>query len=139
MAWCRRALETSTSSTSRATISRRPAMFLSQTDAEQLARRALSFVQAPSCFLSLSGREDRNIRYASRGRATNASTTGAQISVTAIFGRRLGRASGNALDDDSVRHTVAQAEAVARTAPENPEAMPALPPQNYPASAGYNN
>jgi predicted Zn-dependent protease len=113
-------------------------MFLSRTDAEQIARRALSFAGAPSCFVWLSGREDRNIRYASRGGATNAATAGAQVNVTAAFGQRQGRASANALDDDSLRRVVADAEAAARTAPENPEIMPALPPQAYPPSAAYN-
>jgi predicted Zn-dependent protease len=113
-------------------------MFLSRTDAEQIARRALSFASAPSCFVWLSGREDRNIRYASRGGATNAATAGAQLTITAAFGQRQGRASANAHDDDSLRRTVAAAEAAARTAPENAEIMPPLPPQTYPASAAYN-
>ncbi len=92
---------------------------------------------AESCFVWLNGREDRNIRFASRGGATNATTSGVQVTVAARFGQRIGRASANAIDDDSVRDAVSRAEATARLSPENPEVMPPLPPQTYPPSAAY--
>jgi predicted Zn-dependent protease len=113
-------------------------MFLNRNDAEQIARRALSLSSAESCFVWLSGREDRNIRFASRGGATNATTSGVQVTITTTFGQRQGRASANAIDDDSLRDAVSRAETAARLSPENPETMPPLGRLPYPPSAAYN-
>ncbi len=112
-------------------------MFLNRNDADQIARRALSLSSAESCIVWLNGREDRNIRFASRGGATNATTAAVQVTITATFGQRQGRASANALDDDSLRDAVSRAETAARLSPENPETMPPLGAQPYPPSAAY--
>lgn len=112
-------------------------MFLARTEALEIARRALSRSSADSCFVWLTGREDRNVRFVSRGGATNAASSSVQVTVTAGFGQRRGRASTTAIDNESLAETVARAEAAARLSPENPESMPPLGPQTYSASAAY--
>ncbi len=47
------------------------------------------------------------------------------------MGKKSGSASINELDDESLKRAVARAEEIAVLAPENPEYMPMLGPQNY--------
>jgi predicted Zn-dependent protease len=112
-------------------------MFLSAEEAGDLARRTVAKARAPSCFVWLTGRDSRNMRFASRGGATNGAMSGADVTVVAAFGQRRGRASANAIDEDSLNDAVARAESAARDAPENPEVMPALEKQTYPRSTAY--
>jgi hypothetical protein len=112
-------------------------MFLSREEAETAARRALVLSRAEGCRVYLNGWEGHNVRLASRGGMSNGSGGGVRISVGSSFGKRVGRASGSALDDASLRDVVARSESAAERAPENPEAMPPLGPQQYPESAAY--
>lgn len=112
-------------------------MFLSREEAETAARRALAMSRAETCRVYLNGWQGHNIRLASRGGMSNGSAGGVRISVTSSFGRRVGRASASALDEPSLRDVFARSESAAERAPENPEAMPPLGPQQYSESAAY--
>src|SRR5438093_6538976 len=76
-------------------------MLLTQAETEELGRRILALSSAQGCAVLLEGHESDNFRFASRGGATNGTTTGARLSVTSSFGQRQGRATTNALDDAS--------------------------------------
>jgi predicted Zn-dependent protease len=112
-------------------------MFLSRDDAEAAARRALALSRAESCRVYLNGWQSHNVRLASRGGMSNGSAGAVRINVTSSFGKRVGRASASALDDASLRDVVARSELAAQRAPENPEAMPPLGPQQYSPSDAY--
>src|SRR5574338_45676 len=53
------------------------------------------------------------------------------VTTIAHVGRRSGSSSTNQLDDESLRSAVETAERIARLAPEDPEFMPELGPQEY--------
>jgi predicted Zn-dependent protease len=53
------------------------------------------------------------------------------ISVHSVFGKRAASASTNKLDDASLKNLVALSERLAHLAPEDPEIMPELGPQQY--------
>ena len=112
-------------------------MLLTQAETEELGRRILALSSAQGCAILLEGHESDNFRFASRGGATNGTTTGARLSVTSSFGQRQGRATTNALDNVALRDVVVRSEAAARSARDNLEVMPPLGPQNYGASAAY--
>ncbi|MBM3601124.1 MAG: TldD/PmbA family protein [Alphaproteobacteria bacterium] len=112
-------------------------MLLSRDQALDLARRVLVRSRAEACEVWLDGRAGRNFRIASRGGATNGASSGARVVVTAHLGRRRGRALTNDFDDAALADVVTRAEAAARLAPENPEAVPPLGPLAYPQSAAH--
>jgi len=112
-------------------------MFLDRTEAESLTRRVLAMSRAEGCEVSLQGSDGCNIRLASRGGMSNGTGGDVSVAVTSSFGQRVGHAVTNSVDDDALRDAVARSEAAAKLSPENPEAMPPLGAQVYPASAAY--
>ena len=56
---------------------------------------------------------------------------GSYLSVTAVLGKRMGDASTNKLDDESIKQTVANAIEIAGLVPPDDELLPRLGPQNY--------
>lgn len=112
-------------------------MILSESEAADLTKKILGFSKADSCIVSIDGEEDRHIRFAQNMATTNGSPSGIEVSVESHFGKRSGSASGTDLTDDALAALVAASEETARLAPENPEFMPPLGPQKYPAGTEF--
>lgn len=111
---------------------------LSKEEAQAILKKVISFSKADACEVSLSGSDGGNIRY-----ARNAVSTAGQISVMSLgvsstFGKKTGTATINEFDDASLQKVVQRAEELAKLAPENPEYMPPLGPQNYAESMTFN-
>lgn len=87
--------------------------------------------------VALSGGRTGNIRYALNKVSTNGETDNLAVSVTAVYGKRSGTATTNETDDASLEKAVRQAEETARLAPENPEYVPVLEPQQYEAGKTF--
>jgi predicted Zn-dependent protease len=112
-------------------------MILSQADTQTITNKILALSKAESCTVTVSGFDYRHVRYAQNMATTNGAPSGVEISVESHFGKRSGSASGTDIDDDSLAALVAASEATAQRAPENPEFMPPLGPQTYPAESGF--
>ena len=112
-------------------------MILTEADARALTRRVLALSQAESCLVSIGGGEGRHIRFAQNRATTSGAPSSLSVGVESHFGRRSGSASGTDLSDDGLAALVAASETIAHRAPENPELMPPLGPQTYPASVDY--
>jgi predicted Zn-dependent protease len=112
-------------------------MFLERDDAQSLVRRLIARSRAEACSVVVGGGDGCNIRLASRGGMSNNAGGAIEVTVTSHYGKRVGSATTNALDDAALHAAVERSEAAARLAPENPEAMPPLGPQTYPPSAAY--
>ena len=112
-------------------------MILSQDDARALTTKILAFSKADSCCVSISGSEERYLRYAQNMATTAGSPSSLDVAVESHFGLRPGSASGTDLDDDSLAKLVAQSEQIAKLAPENPEFMPPIGPQKYVAGTAF--
>ncbi|TNE89648.1 MAG: TldD/PmbA family protein [Deltaproteobacteria bacterium] len=93
--------------------------------------------KADFCEVSVAETERRWIRFANNGVTTNGDTTDHSVRVTAHFGKRSGTASGNDLSAEALDALVAKAEELALLSPEDPEAMPGLPPQTYVEVPGW--
>ena len=106
-------------------------MILSQDDARALNNKILALSKADSCCISISGSEERYLRYAQNMATTAGSPSSLDVTVESHVGLRSGSASGTDVDDDSLAKLVAQAEQTAKLAPENPEFMPPIGPQKY--------
>ncbi len=112
-------------------------MILSEADAQDLTKKILALSQAESCAVSLSGGENRHIRFAQNMATTNGAPGSISITVESHYGKRSGSANGSDLTDDALAALVASSENTAKLAPENPEFMPPLGPQKYGTVAGF--
>ncbi len=106
-------------------------------EARKIMERALSFSTADACEINLNGSESGNIRYARNTVSTAGHRSNQTLVVQSNFGKRMGTATIDEFDDESLRRVVARAEELAKLSPENPEFMPPLGPQKYDPSITY--
>jgi predicted Zn-dependent protease len=108
------------------------ARYLSREESEALAHRALGFVTtADGARVNIGSGSRGNTRFAVNQVSTGGDNYDAAVTVTAIVGRRSASSTTNQLDDAGLREAVEMAERLARLAPEDPEFLPELPPQEY--------
>ncbi len=104
---------------------------LNKQEAEALLKKVLSFSKADECEVNLSGSEGGNIRYARNAVSTSGSVSQSGLVVSSAFGKKSGVATINEFDDVSLEKVVRRSEELAKLAPENPEYMSFLGPQQY--------
>lgn len=104
---------------------------LTQEEAKAIIDKVLSYAKADETEVSIRGGRTGNIRYARNTVNTSGETNEISLSITSVFGKKSGSTSINELDDESLKRAVTRAEEIAALAPENPEYMPMLGPQNY--------
>ncbi|HUT35898.1 MAG TPA: TldD/PmbA family protein [Planctomycetota bacterium] len=106
-------------------------MILSEPQARDLIGKVLSLASADEVRVNLSGGRTLNTRFAVNTVSTCGDRDDLSIAVTAWFGKRHATASASETDDESLQRLVATAEEMARVAPEDPEYVPELAPQEY--------
>lgn len=106
-------------------------------EAQALLKKALSFSKADECEVSLNGSTGGNIRYAKNAVSTAGDITTLSLAVSSTFGKKTGTATINEFDDASLQKVVQRSEELAQLAPENPEYMPLLGPQEYKESITF--
>ncbi|AYA38132.1 TldD/PmbA family protein [Hymenobacter oligotrophus] len=104
---------------------------LSKDDAQTILKKVMSFTKADECEANLNGRTSGNVRYARNTVTTAGAADNVSLVVQCWFGRRSGVATCNQFDDETLRRCVQRAEEIARLAPEDPDYMPRLSPQQY--------
>jgi predicted Zn-dependent protease len=114
-----------------------PARYLSRGEAEALAKRALSFSTADEARVTIQSGVRGNTRYAVNQISTAGDNYNVSVTVLSAFGRRGASVTTNRIDDEGLRAAVQNAERLARLAPEDPERMPELPPQQYQEGQGW--
>ena len=113
------------------------ARHLSRSECEDIARRTISFATADETRVTITSGQQGNTRFATNQVSTAGDSYNATITVQSSFGKRTGSATTNRLDDAPLESTVQMAERLARLSPEDPEALPLLPPQQYDESSGW--
>ncbi|MFQ5971571.1 MAG: TldD/PmbA family protein [Alphaproteobacteria bacterium] len=98
---------------------------------DRVARRST----AGEIEIHLSGVDGSLSRYAGNQTVQNVSKATLALRVTSCRDRRRASASTTELDPDAVAATVRRAEEMAEIAPEDPEFVPPLAPQDYPDHA----
>jgi predicted Zn-dependent protease len=104
---------------------------LSKEEARQILEKVISFSTADSLEAGLSGNSQGNIRYARNTVSTSGYNEDVSLGVTANFGKRSASSTINEFDEASLRKVVKRAEELAKLAPENPEFMEPLGPQEF--------
>jgi len=112
-------------------------VILSKADAQGITQKILAFSKADSCIVTLGGSEERHVRFAQNMATTNGSPSSLGIGVESHFGKKSGSASGTDLSDGALAALVAASENTAKLAPENPEFLPPIGPQKYPAGSAF--
>jgi predicted Zn-dependent protease len=72
-----------------------------------------------------------NTRFAANQLSTAGEISDTSVAIESSFGAKHAVVSLNDLSDEGIRQAVARSEAVARLAPDDPDAMPPLGPQQY--------
>lgn len=106
-------------------------------EARKIMEKALSFSKADACEVNLDGGESGNIRYARNTVSTAGYRSNQTLVVQSNFGKRMGTATADEFDDESLKRVVARSEELARLSPENPEFMGPLGPQTYDEGINY--
>ena len=104
---------------------------LSQDEALSLVETAIKKSEAEGIFVSLSNNESSLSRYSENQISQNITKTKFQLNITSYFGTRSATASTTELDSEAITATIRRSEELARIAPQDPEWMPLLEPQQY--------
>ena len=112
-------------------------MMLTKNQAKEIVDKILSIAKVDAVRISVDGGNSSNIRFARNTATTSGTQNNVAISVTATFGKRSGTYSFNQFDEKTIADAVRKAEELAKLAPEDPEYMPALEPQQYPVVSAY--
>ena len=107
-------------------------------EAKAILDKVIALSKADECSATLSGGVNSNIRFALNNVSTSGIVTNADLAVQVAFGKRVGTATINEFDDESLARVVRRAEELARLAPENDEFMPAIAKQTYKATPTFN-
>jgi predicted Zn-dependent protease len=114
-----------------------PARYLSRAEAEVLAKRALSLVTAEATRVTLQSGSRGNTRFALNQISTAGDDFNTTVTVRSLFGKRAATVTTNKLDDAGLRYAVETSERLAKLAPEDPEEMGELSPQQYAESRAW--
>lgn len=104
---------------------------LTKEQAKALLTKVLSYSKAEQCEVNLNGSDGGNIRYARSSVSTSGGISTNSLVVTSAFGKKSGVATINEFDEASLEKVVRRSEELAQLAPENPEFMSFLGPQEY--------
>jgi predicted Zn-dependent protease len=99
--------------------------------ARAILDKVVKLSKADQCSATLNGSSGGNIRYALNSVSTSGHVSDCDLAVEVAFGKRVGTATINSFDDESLAAVVRRAEELARLAPENPEFVPAIEKQAY--------
>ena len=113
------------------------AIILTEAEAKTLLQKVLSYSKADECEVNLLGEERGNLRYARNEVSTSGALINQNLMVRSAFGKKVGVASIDEFDDASFEKVVRRSEELAQLAPENPEHMGMLGPQQYLKSTGF--
>lgn len=111
-----------------------PVNILSRAEAQEIAQRALRNSPAPETRVNISSSARADTRFALNQVTTSGENRDTTVTITAINGNRSASVTTNRLDDASLAEAAKQANDIAKLVPPNPEWMPELGAQTYPAA-----
>ncbi len=106
---------------------------LTKEQMEQIAEKTLSYAKFPECTVSVSSSESAFIRFALNGVTTSGFVAEQSVAISVTKDGRSGSTSADEFTDRALREAVERAEQIASITPANPERVPPLGPQKYPA------
>ena len=110
---------------------------LSRDDVRVLCDRVLDLSQADHARVSFNSGWRGFTRTATNRITSAGGSSDVTVRVTSVFGRRIASVTTNQLDDTALTRAVRDSETLARLAPEDPEYLPELEPQEYSEPGGF--
>jgi predicted Zn-dependent protease len=104
---------------------------LSESEARALMQKALGFSKADACEVNLTATMGGNIRFARNTVSTAGHNDNLSMVIQSSFGARAGVATLNEFTDATIEAAVRKSEELAHLAPEDPEFVPPMGPQQY--------
>jgi len=103
---------------------------MSRPESQSIIEKVVKMSKSDSISVALGSNETNNLRFAANQVSTAGSVSDVGVQVTSNFGPKHATVVTNNLSDEALLATVKQSEALAKLAPDDPEAMPDLGPQN---------
>jgi predicted Zn-dependent protease len=110
---------------------------MSEEQARRMGDEILRLVSADDAVLHIHDVRSTVSRFSNNAIAQNSSEDRCRLSLTVAFDGRKGTATVDAAEPETLRALVARAEEIAKVAPPDPEFLPSLGPQSYPAVAAW--
>jgi predicted Zn-dependent protease len=104
---------------------------MTRDQAQQLIERTIKLSKADSIQVNIGGGYAANVRFADNRISTAGGVSTANVNIQSAFGAKHAVVSTNDASDASLERAVRQSEALAKLAPDDPESMPPLGPQQY--------
>lgn len=108
----------------------RPAI-LTREECQAIVEKVSRLSRADGWEVNLGSNVTGNTRFAANQLSTSGFVDNAQFGVESYFGPKHAIVTSNDLSDASIERVVRESERLARLAPDDPEAMPQLPAQQY--------
>ena len=108
-----------------------PNDMMSRAEAQAFLERIVKLSKADTIGVQLSGGYTGNIRFAANRISTSGGVSNAQLVVQSGYGPKHAVVTTSDFSAAGVERAVRQSEAIAKLAPDDPENMPLLPPQQY--------
>jgi predicted Zn-dependent protease len=106
-------------------------------ESQKLAQKVLGFSTFPECQVTITASEQAYTRFANNGITTASLNLRHNVAISVTRDARTGDMGVNDLDDVSLRAAVKKAEELAAIAPPNPEKLPPVGPQKFPATNDF--
>jgi len=107
-------------------------MSYSREDVKAVTDKVLNMAKADAVEVEFSGGDRSATRYANSTITANLAEHDQEVTITVRYGQKSGSTTVHQFDDDSLKRAIAEAQALAKQRPDNPELMPLVkPPQNY--------
>jgi predicted Zn-dependent protease len=110
---------------------------MAQHDMQALVERITRMSKADSIHVIVDDGTTTNLRFADNRVSTAGHVQDTQVVVISSYGPKHAAVQVNDVTDDALRAAVANSERLAKLAPDDPEAMPELPPQTFKSSEAY--
>ena len=102
---------------------------VSRDEAQRVIESAIKLSKSDAIEVNLAGGRQRNVRFAANQMSTAGLVNDLTMVVSSSYGPKHAIATTNDLSPEGIERAVRQSEAIAKLAPDDPEAMPRLGPQ----------
>src|SRR5215217_5881890 len=107
-------------------------MAYSKDEIKQITDKVLNMCKADAVEVRFSGGERSATRFANSTITANLIEHDQEVTITVRYGQKSASTTVHQFDDASLKRAIAEAQALAKQRPDNPERMPLLkPPQDY--------
>jgi predicted Zn-dependent protease len=108
-----------------------PSDMMSRSEAQAFLERVVKLSKADTIGAQIGGGYNGNIRFAANRISTSGGVSNSQLVVQSGYGPKHAVVTTGDFSAAGIERAVRQSEAIAKLAPDDPEVMPLLPPQQY--------